>query len=216
MFALDDSGHLYGLSPDGSGVFSYNGKPMEWTQIGGPAGNIYAGGGSLFATNPDTGDIYKYQGTPWSWIRAGGPGKMFAVDTNGKLYGVSPGGAGLYSYDDAANAWTRIADQASAVYAGGSNVYATMGSSSEVYRYNNVPLDWTKIGGQGKMFAVDDAGNLYRLSLDGKEVTRYEIVGAPGSEWTKVGDAAGKIFAGGSGEVFATDPKTSDLYTLGG
>ena len=213
-FVLDDQGHLYGLSPDGSGVYWYTGTPMKWTQIGGPTGSIYAGGGSLFATNPQTGDIYKYQGLPMNWIRIGGPGKTFAVDRKGRLYGVSPDGSGTMRYDGTPTKWTRMSQQATAaIYAGGCGLYAVGGSNNDVYYCGLVPLAWAKVGGPGKMFAVDDLGRLYGLSPDGSGVMRYDGAWNNLTKWTKVGGAAGKIFAGGNGRLFATNPQNGELMS---
>ena len=65
MFAVDDAGRLYGLSPDGSGVFRYDGSwnaPIKWANVGGAAGKIFAGGnGRLFATSPQTNDLMSYE-----------------------------------------------------------------------------------------------------------------------------------------------------------
>ena len=47
-------------------------KIRDWVQIGGPAGNIYAGGFGIFATNPDTGDLYHYLETQHRWVKVGG------------------------------------------------------------------------------------------------------------------------------------------------
>jgi hypothetical protein len=213
MFALDDTAHLYGLSPDGSGIYCYDGSPMKWTQVGGPAGAIYAGGNSLFATNSLNGDLYEYQGTPMKWAKIGGPGKLFAVDRKGRIYGVSPDGNGVYRYDGVPMAWTKIADQASAIYAGGCGLYIVSGANKDIYCFHLVPYLWTKVGGPGKMFAVDDFGRLFGLSPDGSAVMRYDGAWNAQYKWTKVGGAAGKIFAGGNGRLFATNPKTNDLMS---
>ena len=213
MFAIDDTAHLYGLSPDGSGVYRYDGSPMKWTQVGGPAGAIYAGGNSLFATNPLNGDLYEYQGTPMKWARIGGPGKMFAVDRKGRIYGVSPDGNGIYRYDGVPMGWIRIADQASAIYAGGCGLYVVSGANKDIYCFHLVPYLWTRVGGPGKMFAVDDFGRLFGLSPDGSAVMRYDGAWNAQYKWTQVGGAAGKIFAGGNGQLFATNPQTNDLMS---
>jgi len=213
MFAIDDTAHLYGLSPDGSGVYRYDGSPMKWTQVGGPAGAIYAGGNSLFATSPLNGDLYEYQGTPMKWAKIGEPGKMFAVDRKGRIYGVSPDGNGVYRYDGAPMAWTRIADQASAIYAGGCGLYVVSGANKDIYCFHLVPYLWARVGGPGKMFAVDDFGRLFGLSPDGSAVMRYDGAWNANSKWMPVGGAAGKIFAGGNGRLFATNPQTSDLMS---
>jgi hypothetical protein len=214
MFALDDHGHLYGLSPDGGGVFRYDGSPMKWTQIGGPTGAIYAGGGVLFATNPQTGDIYQYSGKPMVWGKIGRPGKTFTVDGKGRLYGVSPDGSAVYRYDGTPMAWTKIGGKCSAVFAGGCGLYAACGTSSEVFCYSLAPSLWTKVGGPGKTFAVDDEGRLYGLSPDGSGVFRYDGRWNAPQEWTRVGGAAGMIFAGGKGRLFATSPQTSNLMSF--
>jgi hypothetical protein len=214
MFALDDSAHLYGLSPDGSGVYSYSGSPNKWTQIGGPANAIYAGGNSVFATNPQTGDIYQNSGKPMSWTKIGGPGKAFAVDSSGRLYGISPNGSGVYCYDGLPMKWTKIAGAADAIYAGGCGLYATSGSMSDVVCYSLVPSVWNAVGGPGKMFAVDDIGRIFGLSPDGSGVYRYEGSWKNLRKWSRIGDAAGKIFAGGNGRIFATNPQTHDLMSF--
>lgn len=213
LFALDDAGHLYGLSPDGSGVYRYDGSPMQWTQVGGPATAIYAGGGWLFATSPQGGDILQYSGTPMQWTKVGGPGKTFAVDRKGRLYGVSPDGNGIYRHDGPSG-WTRIGDHASALYAGGCGLFAVSGANQDVYCFHLVPYQWTRVGGPGKMFAVDDLGRLYGLSPDASAVMRYDGAWNAQAEWTAVGGAAWQIFAGGSGRLFATNPQTGDLMSF--
>lgn len=63
MFAVSNSGALFGLSPDGSGVWQYSGVPMKWTKIGGAAESIFAGhvlGALVCATNPNTHDLWCY------------------------------------------------------------------------------------------------------------------------------------------------------------
>ncbi len=65
MFAADDQGRLYALSPDGKGVLRYDGSlnvAWKWTPVGGAAGSIFAGGyGRLFATSPNTNDLYSLE-----------------------------------------------------------------------------------------------------------------------------------------------------------
>jgi hypothetical protein len=96
-----------GLSPDRQGVWRYDGTGTSWTQIGGPAGDVYAGGYGLVATNPTNGDVYRYLGTPGSWQRIGGPGAKFAV-TDGTVFGLSPDRQGVWRYDGTGTSWTQI------------------------------------------------------------------------------------------------------------
>ncbi len=91
-------------------------------------------------------------------------------------------------------------------------IYAVPLSGDGIYRYDGKPMAWTKIGGPGKMFALNDYGFLYGLSPDGSGVYSYD--GTPG-KWTQIGGPAGTILAGGS-YVFATNPQTGDVYRYGG
>jgi M6 family metalloprotease-like protein len=62
MFATDNNGHLFGLSPDKKGVYRWTGTPNKWENIGGSADKIFAGWDRLlFATNPDTKDLWFYK-----------------------------------------------------------------------------------------------------------------------------------------------------------
>jgi hypothetical protein len=122
-----DEYHLYRLAADGSGVWWFDRAKYGWAMIGGPAKEIYAGGTQLFATNPNTGNIYRYNGKPFSWTQIGGPGKMFAVDYQGRLYGLSPDGRGVYQFSGTPMKWKQIGGPAGSIHAGGNQarVYAT-------------------------------------------------------------------------------------------
>jgi hypothetical protein len=211
MFALDDSGKLYGLSPDGNAVFRYDGRPNQWIQIGGAAGAIYAGSDKLLATNPTSGDVFEYDG---GWTRIGGPGKDFAIDRSGRIYGMSPSGPyhDIFEYMGTPDEWQHIAGDFQEMHVGGPALYAT-GDPDDIFDtwlYSSSPMVWTAFGGATKEVAVDDTGRLYTLSSKG--VYRYD--GTLDNPWayTKIGGSAGKIFAGASGFVFATSPSTHDLW----
>jgi hypothetical protein len=228
MFALSEpDGALYGLSPDGKGIYRYNGTPMDWTQIGGAATAIYVWQSFVYYTDEQTGDIYEIVPTlpqATKIIRKiGGPGAMFAIDSQGRLYGVSPDYKGIYRYDGTPNTWTRILDLSSSdvefprkvigIYAKGGALYSAYGISDGIYCYGLMPNSWFKVGGPGKMFALDGNGRLYGLSPDGSGVYRYDGSWKELQKWTRVGDAAGKIFAGGNWRLFATNPQTGDLMS---
>jgi hypothetical protein len=216
--------NLYGLSPDGSGVWRYTGTPMKWDKIGGPASEIYGGGSGLFATNPQTGDIYVYDLVSGGivkkgWMKIGGPGKMFAVGgvigelaaSKYYLYGLSPDGKKVFQFNFNTMKWAKIGGAASSIYAGSDKVYATNPTTGDIWGYNLVTKQWTKVGGPGKMFAVDDGtGALYGLSPDGGAVWRY--TGTP-IKWEKIGGPAGSIYTGPFGRLYATSPQTHDLWS---
>ena len=60
MFAVTDSGVLYGLSPNKNGVYQWTGTPDKWMKIGGPAESICAGNHSLCARSPNVFDVWHY------------------------------------------------------------------------------------------------------------------------------------------------------------
>jgi len=66
------------ISPDSERVLSYDGTGASWTDLGGNAAELYAGGYGRFATNPTSGDIHRWFGAN-TWPRIGGPGHQFAV-----------------------------------------------------------------------------------------------------------------------------------------
>ncbi|MFD8147101.1 hypothetical protein [Streptomyces sp. NPDC059708] len=99
-FAVSDN-HLYGLAPDHSGVYEWNGKEgsrSDWTRVGWAAKDIYAGGAGLFATDRVSGVIRKYDGEPDSWSYVGEPGAAFAVSDN-HLYGLTPDRSEVYQWN---------------------------------------------------------------------------------------------------------------------
>jgi hypothetical protein len=205
---VTDGVRLYGLSPDGSGVYGHD-SAGKWTRVGNAAGDIYAGHAGLFATNPENGDLYQYGGKPFSWTRVGGPAKTVAVGSRGHLYGLSPDGSGIYQYSGTPGTWRRIGGAATALYAGGDKLYAT-GPSGDIDEYSGTPMSWTRVGGPGRSFTVDCRGALYGLSPDGSAVYRY--MGRPG-EWEKVGGPAASISAGVE-HLYATRPQNHELWAL--
>ncbi|MFF2174762.1 tectonin domain-containing protein [[Kitasatospora] papulosa] len=173
--------HLYRLVSDGIGEWHGD----TWTQIGGPARNIYAGRAGLFATNPHTGDLYKYDGKPHKWTRIGGPGAQFAVGHD-HVYGITPDHTAVYEWSGNGADWTRIGGPAKNLYAGGAGLFATNPTTGNIHQYNNTSDAWTEIGGPGATFAVSDT-QLYGLSPD--LTTTYRWNGT-GTDWTRLGGAA--------------------------
>jgi hypothetical protein len=207
MFVADHTGHLYGLSPDKSGVYEFSGTPGKWNKVGGAASQIYAGGDKLYATNPDSGDLYQYTRSTQKWKKIGGPGAMFATDHKGQIYGLSSDKTGVYKYSGTPGKWTKIGGAASHIYAGGDKLYATNPDTGDIYQYFQNTGKWEKVGGPGKMFAVSFTGQVFGVSPDGKGIYKYsETTG----KWNKIGDAASSI-AVGEDMIYAKSPETHVL-----
>ncbi|WP_051782614.1 MULTISPECIES: RNase A-like domain-containing protein [unclassified Streptomyces] len=169
--------HLYHLTPDGIGQWDGD----DWTGIGGPAKNIYAGGAGLFATNRDTGHIYQYGGKPNHWTEIGGPGATFASGHD-RLYAITPDHSAVYEWSGNGTEWTRIGGPAENIYAGGAGLFATDPDTGHIYQYNGTPDRWTEIGGPGATFTVSDT-QLYGLTPDRSATYRWD--GKAG--WTRIG-----------------------------
>ncbi|WCD83704.1 hypothetical protein KPP03845_100023 [Streptomyces xanthophaeus] len=169
--------HLYHLTPQGIGQWD----GADWTGIGGPAQNIYAGGAGLFATHPKTGHIYKYDGKPNQWTEIGGPGATFASGHD-RLYAIAPDHSAVYEWTGHGTDWTRIGGPAETIYAGGAGLFATNRDTGHIYQYNGAPDRWTEIGGPGATFAVSDT-QLYGLTPDRSATFRWD--GRAG--WTRIG-----------------------------
>ena len=141
-FASDAKGMLYGVSPDGSGVWRYDGlfgPPKAWAKIGGPAANLYARGLGVYATDPQTGDVRFFHGRPDLWTTVGGPGKSFSVDAEGRLYRLSPDGADVWRYDGSFGApttWSHIGGAAGTICAGWREVLATDPQTNNLWIYS--------------------------------------------------------------------------------
>jgi hypothetical protein len=185
--------NICALTPMRDAVYRYDGTGASWTRIGGPAGQIYAGGWGLVATNPSTGDLYRYLGTPDMWQHIGGAGASFAVAPD-TVYALTPKRDAVYRYDGYGTSWTMIGGPTGRIYAGewGRGLVATKLDSGSLRSYLGTPGSWKVTGTAGASFAVaTDA--VYRLHPNSYAVYRYTGMG---TTWTKVGDAAHSIVAG--------------------
>jgi hypothetical protein len=205
-FVLANGGSLFGLAPDGGAVYRYDGTPGRWTKVGGPAKELYGTRAGLFATSPENGDLWRYTGTPMQWQKVGGPGKAFVSD-GGTLYGLSPAGDGVFRYDGTPGGWTQVGGPAAAIFGDIAGLFAVSPQSGDLWAYKGQPNQWEKVGGPGKSFAV--GSSVVGLSPDGSAV--YAL--SPARTWTKLGDAAARVFAGGT-LVCAMSPATYEVFCL--
>lgn len=138
---------LYGLSPDGVGIWEYSGTPEQWDRVSKrrPYSQICGGGHLLLAIDSSTGDVYKYGGEPNTWQQISGPVEMFAVDpyyafspsgSETALYRLKqlPDGSKVSRYDFSADQWRLIPtarfEEISAICAGGGELYVVTAHGS--------------------------------------------------------------------------------------
>jgi hypothetical protein len=201
---------LCGVSPDGTAVYRYDGRPEHWTKIGGPAKSLIGGGSKLYAISPQNSDIWQYSGQGDQWHKIGGPGYMF-VGVGETVYGLSPDRSAVYKYQGKQEHWTKIGGPAKALIGGGSKLYAISPQSSDVWQYSGQGDQWHKIGGPGYMF-VGVGETVYGLSPDRSAVYKYQ--GTP-EHWTKIGGPSESLIRGGS-KLCALSPQNSDIWQYTG
>jgi hypothetical protein len=190
MFAVT-AADLFRLTPDGSGVYRWDGG-QNWTKVGERAEAIIASGNTLLKINPDTRDVWRYLDSPDQWERIGGPGSQFAVNTIG-VFGLAPDGSSVFQWcgegsawgDGKACAWQKVRDTAGTIVAGSNTLLATDLSTGDIFRYLNGGTAWERIGGPGRTFVVN-GGGVFGQSPNAEGVFRW--TGTPGS-WVRIGGA---------------------------
>jgi hypothetical protein len=181
-FAVCDQG-LFGLSPNGSGVYQWKGLHSEnWNHIGDAAAWIYCGNAGLLATNPSSGDVFHWLGND-VWTHIGGPAANFTAG-----YGfTSLGRDGSVNQWVGGESWSRIAGPASAIYSGPMGLAAAFSPSGDLYRWNS--NSWAHLSGPAA--AVTLGTNLiFKLGSDG---TAYQWVG--GDAWIRAGGPMATVVA---------------------
>jgi hypothetical protein len=156
----------------------------KWTDLGVDAlDGFVVNDMNVFARNDFC--VYRYIGGPWSYM--GGPWKIiYGLDDRGSDY--RPFGA------------------PQKLYAGGRKLFMVGSAKRDIYRWDSVLSQWTRVGGPGKMFAVTADGDVYGLSPDSKGLyhyvegrNRWEDVGGPGKSGkdNPKGTVANRIIGGG-------------------
>jgi hypothetical protein len=192
-----------------------------WRKIRGPVGTVVAGYDKvkglpvIFATDYPDGDVYALEGPlsdGASWLKIGGPGKMFVMDGQGRLYGLSPDSSSVYLYSGAPGNWKAIGGPAAAIFADENGVCATSPDTGDLHRYAGNPFTWIHVGGPGKTFGADCLGALYGVSPDESGVWQY--IGTP-MKWTRIAGPASALLARGHG-VYAIKPESGNIYLYHG
>ncbi|MFD8637275.1 phospholipase A2 [Streptomyces sp. NPDC059533] len=177
------SKHLYGVSPDHSGLWQYSGQGDTWHKVGERSEHLYAGpDDAVYVTNPDDKKIFKYDG---AWTPVGGEGATFAV-TDNNLYRLDPNRGAVVEYDAKKNEWNAIGGPAENIFAS-NTLYKTVQGTGDLWKYNSHGK-WNRIGGR----AADHATSghyLYRLALDRRSVQKYAGDGR-NDKWATLGAPA--------------------------
>jgi hypothetical protein len=121
---------------DSAGVWAFDVPSETWTQVGGPAGEIWAGGTWVFATSPSNGDLYarEWQDPDWVWSRISGPASQFAADADsGALYRL--GGNGVEKWGGGTS-WVALGADAEQIFASRGRVFRTEVGTGLLYEFD--------------------------------------------------------------------------------
>jgi subtilase family serine protease len=201
--AKSSSTPLYVLGPNKASVQEWTGS--AWLTIGGPAGNVYAGGAGVFASSPDGKSISKYDGSPNMWTQVGGAGKTFVVSGD-TLYGLSPTGTSIARFNGAPGSWSIVGGAAQSIYSAGNGVFATSPGNAAILKYTPGG-GWARVGGAGSQFATS-GDKLFGLAPNASAILEWT---GSGQNWTRIGGPLHAIYAGGLG-LFATNPGKTGIY----
>jgi hypothetical protein len=196
---------LYGLSPDGSGIYRYSGAGTSWTRVGSPAREMLRCGAMLCATNPDTLDLYRLESDGWQHI---GDAAADYASTSTDLYRLVLDRSLVQKYSGSGTTWTDVGGPASAVYATTTTLFATSPHTGDLYRYDGVGTSWSVAGTPGRTF-VGVGSTLYGLSPGREAIWRWA---GSGTSWGYVGSPADWMYGGDSGSLYATNPDSKDIF----
>ncbi|MEV6521718.1 hypothetical protein AB0M43_07265 [Longispora sp. NPDC051575] len=194
---VDDTGHVFALSPDRSAVLAWRGG-RTWQKIAGPSQQIYAGGDRVVFRTDAAGDLYTNRDTPGAWRKISGPSTQFTASTQG--YVSRRNAQGSAEVWDGTN-WTQVDYYGGRMYGGD---YYTGGMWVLQTGFNpRICPNFTlfkevKAGGGrstcgvGRTYSADS-----RRSIYAEDPTAGVLRWISGSgTWQRIGDPVGWIEAG--------------------
>ncbi|MFE4861838.1 hypothetical protein [Streptomyces sp. NPDC056670] len=204
--AAPEGSGVYAIAADGKAVVQWSGTGSQWSAIGGPAQDLYAGPAGVFATDPETGELQGYSGQPGRWQVVSDRAAGFAISgTN--LYRLANDHSGVHRWDKQRGTWRQIGGPAGHIYGGGAGLFATDPVDGRIFAYSGSGSTWSYAGTAGAEFAVTNQ-HLYGLNPERSAVFRW--TGEAG-KWNQVGGAATTIYAS-STELFATNGMDSGMW----
>lgn len=207
-FAVDGQGGLYGIAEDGNSVWKYSGSMENWSQIGGPATELFGGGGKIYGLG--AWGIYRYNSpNNWTSIEPNvAADDEFAVDrATGELYKLPADRQSVQVYGQ--SGWQVVGGPASELQAGYRGVFAKTPQGGDMWEYNSSSGTWGHVGSGVNHAARAPNGKLYRSTAQGVE--RLD-----NNTWTQIGGPAVDIYPGINGNLFARSPGTLEIWRFDG
>ena len=206
---------VFAIGPTQTICAEWNRYTDTWSEIGGPAVNLYVGEPGLFEavsydpTSEVYSGIYRYSGTPGDWTEIGGPGTEFAVGGS-HLYGLGPTNNYVAQWNADGTGWTVIGGPSNAIFAGGFGLFATgPGIENGLYRYDGTPGQWTLIDSGANEYWVND-NDIYQINETTFQVEQWN---STSNTWSVIGPYAKWLYAGASGLYLVDGDNDIEQYT---
>jgi outer membrane protein assembly factor BamB len=184
------------VTNSGEAVRLWDPAAQRWTQIGGPAEELYGGGAGLWAVSPGPGHIAEFR-TAGNWAYIGERPAELAVGRD-HVYRLAADRASVWAWRPDDHAWQLIGGPAGHLYAGEAGLFATDPDNARLFRYDGEERGWAFVvdGIARDDRLVVGTDTVYRLTADRTAVTALDQTNG---RWQVIGGAARTIRAGGAG-----------------
>ena len=208
---IGDGGHGFVSTPTALlGIRSRDGQVLRfdgerWSELGGPARRLHAGGLGVFMESAGTGELLRLHEETGAWERIAGPAADFAV-TDVELFRISASRE-LVERHVEGEEWESIGGPALALHAGPRGLFATRPGTGELWRWERRPDEWTRASGPAAAVVVT-AEHLYRLSP-----ARDRVMRGWGSASLPVSGPVDQVVACEE-QLFAVAHRTAEVWQL--
>ena len=192
---------LFATKRDTGDMYRYNGSPMDWTKIGGPAREFDANdNGELFAIASDGKSIWQWAGTPNKWNQVGGPARHIYAGGN-ELFATNPDSGNIYRYNHKANDWTKIGGPGR-VFAVDNlgNLFGISPDGVRVLVWTGKADTWEQIGDKAMNLFAGGVQQLFAIDPIKGDIYHYD--NAP-YQWTRIGSSELTFAVNASGQLFS-------------
>ncbi|WP_445270773.1 phospholipase A2 [Streptomyces sp. DSM 41634] len=125
---------LYKTDLETGDLYTYDGKPDQWTKLGSPGATFAVTDKNLYRLNPDGTSVVERDPKSGKWNAVGGPASnIFSSNT---LYKTEKVTGDLYKYKGKPGQWNRISGPAADFATSGDYLYRLSSDRRSVQKYN--------------------------------------------------------------------------------